>query len=69
MYKWYIYYNVLVLRKRTRRNEKMKYQVKSVGGNLGIKDKPILETENRTEAFQMLGLARSLRYEEHYNRI
>lgn len=47
----------------------MKYQVKSVGGNLGIKDKPILETENRTEAFQMLGLARSLRYEEHYNRI
>lgn len=45
----------------------MKYQVKLVGGNLGIKDKTILETENRTEAFQMLGLARSLRHEEPYN--
>lgn len=45
----------------------MKYQVKLVGGNLGIKDKTILETENRTEAFQMLGLARRLRHVEPCN--
>ena len=45
----------------------MKYQVKLVGASFGVEDKTILETENRTEAFQMLGLARSLRHEEPYN--
>ena len=32
----------------------MKYQVKLVGGNFRIEDKVVLETEDRTEAFEML---------------
>lgn len=45
----------------------MKYQVKLVGGNLEVKDKTILETENRTEAFEMLGRVKSIEHEEPYN--
>ena len=32
----------------------MKYQVKLVGGNSGIEDKIVLETGDRTEAFEIL---------------
>lgn len=43
------------------------YQVKLVGGNLGIKDKTILETESRTEAFEKMGYVRQHRHEEPFN--
>lgn len=42
----------------------MKYQVKLVGGNFRIEDKVVLETEDRAEAFEMLGHVKSL---EPYN--
>ena len=45
----------------------MKYQVKLVDGNLGIKDKTILETEDRTEAFEMMGNVKKMEHEEPYN--
>lgn len=45
----------------------MKYQVKLVGASFGIEDKVILETEDRTEAFEMLGHVKSLEHEEPYN--
>lgn len=44
-----------------------KYQVKLMGGNLGAQDKVVLETEDRTEAFEMLGRVKSLKHEEPYN--
>lgn len=45
----------------------MKYQVKLAGGNFRIEDKVVLETEDRTEAFEMLGHVKSLEHEEPYN--
>ena len=45
----------------------MKYQVKLVGASFGIEDKTILETESKTEAFEMLGHVKSLEHEEPYN--
>lgn len=44
-----------------------KYQVKLMGGNLGAQDKVVLETEDRTEAFEMLGRVKSLENEAPYN--
>lgn len=44
-----------------------KYQVKLMGGNLGAQDKVVLETEDRTESFEMLGRVKSLEHEEPYN--
>ena len=44
----------------------MKYQVKLVAGNFRIEDKVVLETEDRTEAFEMLGHVKSLEHEEPY---
>lgn len=44
-----------------------KYQVKLMGGNLGAQDKVVLEAEDRTEAFEMLGRVKSLEHEEPYN--
>ena len=45
----------------------MKYQVKLVGGNSGIEDKIVLETDDRTEACEMLVHVKSLEHEEQYN--
>ena len=44
-----------------------KYQVKLMGGNLGAQDKVVLETEDRAEAFEMLGRVKSLEHKEPYN--
>lgn len=45
----------------------MKYQVKLVGASFGIEDKIILETEDRTEAFEELGRVKKQEHEEPYN--
>lgn len=45
----------------------MKYQVKLVGASFGIEDKVILETEDRTEAFEMLERVKKQEHEEPYN--
>lgn len=45
----------------------MKYQVKLVGGNFRIEDKAVLETEDRTEAFEMMGNVKKMEHEEPYN--
>lgn len=45
----------------------MKYQVKLVGASFGVEDKVILETEDRTEAFEMLGHAKKHEHEEPCN--
>lgn len=45
----------------------MKYQVKLVGASFGVEDKVILETEDRTEAFEMMGNVKKMEHEEPYN--
>lgn len=45
----------------------MKYQVKLIGGNFGVEDKVILETEDKAEAFEELGRVKKLEHEEPYN--
>lgn len=45
----------------------MKYQVKLVGASFGVEDKTILETEDRTEAFEMMGNVKKMEHEEPYN--
>lgn len=45
----------------------MKYQVKLIGGNFGVEDKVILETEDKTEAFEELGRVKKHEHEEPYN--
>lgn len=45
----------------------MKYQVKLVGASFGVEDKVVLETEDRTEAFEMMGNVKKMEHEEPYN--
>jgi len=45
----------------------MKYQVKLVGASFGVEDKVVLETEDRAEAFEMLGHVKKHEHEEPYN--
>lgn len=45
----------------------MKYQVKLVGASFGVEDKVVLETEDKTEAFEMLGRVKKHEHEEPYN--
>mgnify|MGYP006957396147 CR=1 FL=1 len=45
----------------------MKYEVRLVGANFERKDKTILETENRTEAFEKMRYVRQHRHEEPFN--
>lgn len=45
----------------------MKYQVKLVGASFGVEDNTILETEDRTEAFEMMGNVKKMEHEEPYN--
>lgn len=45
----------------------MKYQVKLVSGNSEVEDKIVLETEDRTEAFEMMGNVKKMEHEEPYN--
>ena len=43
------------------------YQVKLVGASFGRRDEVILETENRTEAFEKMRYIRQHRHEEPFN--
>lgn len=45
----------------------MKYQVKLTSASFGVEDKVILETEDKEEAFEMMGNVKKMEHEEPYN--